>query len=59
MWNSPIHLLMIGILVVILFGGRNFRPRRPPNHPVPADDSAHTNRPRKRRTKFWHASDNF
>ena len=59
MWNSPVHLLIIGIIVVILFGSRNPRPRKPPNHPVPANDSPQTNRPRKRRTKFWHASNDF
>jgi hypothetical protein len=55
-WNSPLHLLLLAALVLILFGGRNLRPRKPPNHPLPAADAFQTSPVRdKRRRKFWHA----
>lgn len=35
MWNSLIHLLIIALVILVLFGGRKIRPRRPPAHPLP------------------------
>jgi hypothetical protein len=56
MWDSPLHLLILAIIVLILFGGRNLRPRKPPNHPLPASDPQQARRVySKRRSKFWHA----
>jgi len=56
--NDLVHLLILAIVVLILFGGRNLRPRKPPNHPLPAADAPQGIRGwRKRRRRFWHASD--
>lgn len=35
MWANPLHLIIIGIVVLVLFGGTKIKPRRPPNHPLP------------------------
>jgi hypothetical protein len=34
-WASPIHLLIIVIVVLVLFGGNKIKPRKPPTHPLP------------------------
>jgi hypothetical protein len=36
MWTSPLHVLIIGIVILLLYGGSKITPRKPPNHPLPA-----------------------
>jgi hypothetical protein len=36
MWASPLHVLIIGIVILVLFGGIKIKPRKPPTHPLPA-----------------------
>jgi hypothetical protein len=43
-WNSPFHLLIIAIVVLVLYGGRKIDPRKPPTHPLPVTSTIETAR---------------
>jgi hypothetical protein len=34
-WNDLIHLLIIAVVILVVFGGRKIKPRKPPTHPLP------------------------
>jgi hypothetical protein len=41
---QPIHLLVIAVVIVVLFGGRKINRRRPPTHPLPVTGPVETSR---------------
>jgi len=44
MWNSPMHLLIVAVVILVLFGGRKINRRRPPAHPLPVTSPVETSR---------------
>jgi hypothetical protein len=55
MWNTPMHLLILAVVVVVLFGGRKIRPRRPPTHPLPVTSPIETSRTAAPKERPWQA----
>jgi hypothetical protein len=55
-----IHLLVIAVVTVVLFGGRKINRRRPPTHPLPVTGPLETSRTSEAPTETpWEARIGF
>jgi len=42
--KHPMHLLIVAVVILVLFGGRKINRRRPPAHPLPVTSPVETSR---------------